>query len=313
MKASYPVRTFLFVAVALGLVLLAGGCATAAAKSTSVASFSTGVSAAKLQTQTTFDTVATFTRNASLDDAASADALNEGLFVTVPDAAASKAWLKAFDLFDRYAQHLSALASGGASADIEKNVGDLAKGFNTASQELKTAGVISSSPQLSAKPVAAFAALADTFLKLKGEKDALAFARQADPGMQAAYRGLAECIGTDANSGLRETVRETWNHQLIAIAQGFLQAKPAGAASGDQKVIEARKPIAQKYADTLAKRDAMDGQLASLQGSYTALASAHAAIAQGSEADLQSAVAFVRDELKHARDLQTQYEKTLAK
>jgi hypothetical protein len=282
------------------LLLIATGCTTI--NPTSATAFSTGITAARAQTKTAFDTVVSLSRSSSVDYASNQPSLNEEMLVSVPNAAAVAAWDEVLDPVEHYAQHLSSLASGGASTGTEDAMGSLAKQFNTTSSDLKSNTGVGNATQITTGPASALAAVAGALERARAVKQASEVAKATDNEIRGIFTALADAIGLSASSGLRGTVRANWNQQLIMITQDFLNAGSP----------EKRKPIVEKYVDLLNRRDAQDEQLAALRRTYLALADAHSALAKGNETDLRGAITFITSELKHARDLQAQFAKTLA-
>ena len=284
---------------ALGLLLAAAGCTTV--NPTSVTAFSTGVTAARAETSTAFETVVKQTRESAVDYAAAQPSLNEGLLVATPSPEAIAAWNRILDPLEHYAQHMSSLGTGGSSGDAQTAIGGLAKEFNATSADLKAKAGIGQAPQITAGPAAALATVAGALLDAHAEKEAAGIAKATDPAIRTMLTALADAIGPDAGSGLRGTVRGHWNQQLIDVTQDFLAAGTPAS----------RRPVVLRYIDLLNQRDASDDMLASLRSTYLALADAHTAIAKGSDADLRGAIDLISTELKHARDLQAQFAKTL--
>jgi hypothetical protein len=259
------------------------------------------VTAARAQTRTAFEAVASLTRAAAIDYAAGQPSLNEDMLVATPNAAAVAAWNGLFDPIEAYAAHLSGLASGGAAGRVETALGGLAQQFNTTSSHLEKAAAVGSGGQIAAGPASALADIAGALLRARGAKEASEIALGVDPQIRAFFAALAGAIGADATSGLRGTVWSNWNQRLIVITQEFLDAGTA----------EKRKPVVEKYVALVEKRAAQDEQLASLRGTYLALADAHSALARQNQDELRAAIDFIGGELKHARELQAEFQKTL--
>jgi len=283
----------------LPLLCLTVSCATA--NQTSATAFSTGVTAARAQTQTAFDAIVTTMRAASIDYASKQPMLNEGTVVSVPNAEAVAAWNGVLGPIEHYAQHLSALASGGAATGTEDAIGALAGEFNTVSSSLKSQGGLGKAGQVAVGPASALAAVAGALERARALKQVNELAKATNGEIRGMLTALADAIGASPATGLRGTVRASWDDQLIQITEDFQRA-----GSPAQRV-----PAVRDFVDTLSKRDAQDAQLASLRSSYLALADAHSAIAKGNEGEVRGALDFIMGELKHARDLQAQFAKTL--
>ena len=292
-------RTPLSTGCAALLLLCTAGCT--AINPTAAGSFSTGVTAVRAQTTAAFGAVTTITRAAAVDYAASSGELNDDELEGMPSAAAVAAWNRALDPVERYAQHLSALATGGPTDAVESAVGDLAKQFNATSSELSDKFKLGGGRQIAARPAGTLAEAAGGFLRARSAAQASVIAAKADPQIRQILATLAEAIGANSESGMRQKIGDHWKLHLSDLRREFRTATTP----------EQRKAIIEKYIALLDQRDAQDRQLAMLRDSYLTLADAHTAFARGSESDLRSAVDFVTNELRHAQDLQTQFAKTL--
>jgi hypothetical protein len=271
------------------------GCTTV--NSTSVSAFSTGVTATQAETKTSFDTIVSLTQTSSIDRIARLDKLDESQLITVPDAGAIKAWNGVLDPVSHYAQHLSALVSGDSTSGLDTALEGLSNEFKATSTDLKAKANIGNGAQIPAGVAAAFNAAADAILQARGQKESAAIAKITDSKIRLIFTTLADAVGSDSSIGIRGTVHANWDQQLGNLKVDFLNAG----------TIEKRRPVVVQFIAVMNQRDAEDDGLASLRNSYLALADAHAAIVSGSETGIRSAIDLISTELKHARDLQTQY------
>ena len=286
---------------ALGLLLFTTGCPTI--DRAGALSFSTGVTAARAQTKTAFDAVSAMTRDSAVDYAVTQDHLTEEALVAAPNTAAVAAWDEALDPIESYAQHLSSLVSADAKS-TEDAIGGLAKQFDDTSKNLKDKTNLGDAGQIAAGPASVIAEVVGALERARAQKEAAGVAKVTDPKIRAVFTALADALGTDhATPGLRATVWANWEQRLGADKVAFLRAGTP----------DKRRLIVKDYVDLLNKRDAQDTVLAALRGTYLKLADAHTALAKGQTADLGAAINYITAELKHARDLQDQFTKTLTK
>lgn len=272
------------------LTLALAGCASVNPAATTT--FSTAVAAARGQTQTAFASVQEITRTTAIDRAVEQAQLTPDVFEIVPSPQVVEGWNAVMDGVERYAQHLAALAGGGDPTPLDTAVGELAK-------ELKVTS-IQHAPKVNASLGAAVAAFADALLKARAQRQVAAAAAATDPEIRRVFTVLADRIGADDTTGLRGSSKENWDQCL-----GDLNLSFRGAPK------ELRRSIVVAYAKLLAEREACEVQLAQLRRTYLALADAHTALARGNDADVRTVVEFLSAELKHARDLQARYTKTL--
>jgi anion-transporting ArsA/GET3 family ATPase len=95
--------------MALGLLAFTTGCPTV--DRGGAQTFSTGVTAARARTKTTFDAVVGLTRTSAIEYAVKQDRLTEEELVAVPNSEAVAAWNEALDPVESYAQHLASLVA----------------------------------------------------------------------------------------------------------------------------------------------------------------------------------------------------------
>lgn len=265
-----------------GLLLLAAACATV--QQPQVEAFHQGVSAAKMQMDTAFASINRMVTQDEIDRAITLPNLKDEDVLAVLDADSIARWDTAFAKIDQYAANLTLLISP-----------DNANDFGTATEGL--AGEIAKlSPNALPAPTVAtaFAEFGRLLIEVKGQHDAIAAARTADPGIQKVFSEMAAVIGESSQQagGLRATVRSHWQLRMADQRANFL------AVQG-----EARRGVVTGYIALRDQRDAQDLQLGMLRQSILDLASAHGALARGSNIDLNSAVALIQQELDATRAL----------
>jgi len=265
-----------------GLLLFAAGCATV--QQPQVEAFHQGVSAAKVQMDTAFASINRMVTQDEIDRAITLPNLKDEDVLAVLDAYSIARWDTAFAKIDQYAANLTLLISP-----------DNANDFGAATEGL--AGEIAKlSPNALPSPTVAtaFAEFGRLLIEVKGQHDAIAAARTADPGIQKVFSEMAAVIGESSQEagGLRATVRSHWQLRMDDQRANFL------AVQG-----EARRGVVTNYIALRDQRDAQDLQLGMLRQSILDLASAHGALARGSNIDLNSAVALIQQELDATRAL----------
>jgi hypothetical protein len=270
-----------------GLLLFAAACATV--QQPQVEAFHQGVDTAKLQLDTAFASINQMVTADEIDRAITLPNLKEEDVVVVLDADSIARWDTAFAKIDQYAANLSLLISP-----------DNANEFGTA-----TEGLAASLAQLSPNALpstgvsTAFAEFGRLLIEVKSQHDAVAAARTADPGIQQVFSEMAAVIGESnkTEGSLRATVRSHWQLRMDAKRADFL------AVQGD-----ARRSIVTDYIDYRDRRDAQDLQLGMLRQSILDLATAHGALARGSNVDLNSAIALIQQELDATRALAEKFQ-----
>jgi hypothetical protein len=265
-----------------GLLSLAAGCATV--QQPQVEAFHQGVSAAKVQLDTAFASINRMVTQDEIDRAITLPNLKDEDVIAVLDADSIARWDTAFAKIDQYAANLTLLISP-----------DNAKDFGTATQGLADA-IATLSPNSLPSPTlsTAFAEFGRILIEVKGQHDAVAAARTADPGIQKVFSEMAAVIGESSQGAgsLRGTLRSHWQLRMDDKRADFL------AVQG-----EARRSVVTNYIALRDQRDAQDLQLGMLRQSILDLAAAHGALARGSNIDLNSAVALIQQELDATRAL----------
>jgi len=281
--------------MALGLLAVTG-CTTI--DPASAQAFSTGVTAARAQTRTAFDTMSALSREAAIDYAITQNHLSEEALVSVPSRAAVDAWSDALAPFEQYAQHLAIVVSSTAAKDVEDSMAKLVQQFNATSDNLEKKAGIDGTGQISPGLATALTEVASYLSRLHAQNDAVRTAAVADPQIRRAFIAFADAIGESPRSaGLRGTAWAAWAQFIGKVKLQYLE-------TGDR---DRRRALAQEFISLLGKRDAQDETLASLRQTFLSLADAHSALAKGNAADLRGAVSLIAEELKHARELQARF------
>ena len=276
----------------LFLTLLITGCVTI--DSTSVEQFSTGVTAAKSQTQIALNGVADRSREEAITYAVLKNELNEKIFIETPTPETIEAWDRAFAAVERYSQSLASLVSPGAAKNFDQAAQDLAAQFNKTAEHLQTNHIVTESPQISPGIATAFTKVGELLLRAKGQATARKVAAATHPEIQRIFTLMAEAIGdSHGTPSIRATDYAIWQVKARDLKPDFLNASSP----------EAKRQIVVRYSDILKLRDQQDQSLSALRRSLLALADAHHALAQGNDPSLKASVAIVVAEAKRTRDL----------
>lgn len=273
------------------LAVLWAGCRTV--PPAGVASFSTGVSAAKGQTSLAFQAATDLTSDAIIDFAASQPTLVDTNFLPVLDPASLAVWDNVFAALQKYARNLTLLTSPDLTKDYENGVVNLAAEVKQLGGDLKTQNMISEAPSLSPSLSAAFTELGELLFRAKAQHDAKAVLSQTDPTIKAIFTAMANAIGSSQTSDLRGTVHAHWAQRKAALKVSFLEARTPAE----------RRTIAAQYASLMNGQITQDLALASLQRSFLALADAHHSLAQGSYPGAAAAIAAVEQEVQNTQNL----------
>ena len=278
--------------LSLLLNLFITGCATV--DPTAVGQFSTGVTAAKSQTQLALTAIATSSREEAINYAILKNELDEQVFVETPTPATIEQWDRTFTVLEHYSQTLASLVSPDAAQGFDQAAENLAAQFNATAADLQTNLLVPEAPQLSPSLATAFTKVGDLILRAKSTASARKIARATDPQIQQVFTLMAEAIGdSHATAGLRATAYAFFQDKARDLKPDFLTAKTP----------DAKRQIILNYSDILQKRDAQDQALTSLRRSLLALADAHHALAQGNNPSLKASVGVVMDEVARTRDL----------
>jgi hypothetical protein len=281
-------RLSFLVCVALSLVVIS----CASVRQDKLSTFSDGISAAKNQANTAFVAVNALASDAIIDYAAKQTTLDDKYFFEVLDSESIGRWNDVFSAMEKYSQSLVTLTGTDITKNYRNSTSDLASQMTETSQKLKTEGLVSSAPQLSAGLATAFAELGNVLLEAKASRDAKNAIRKADPTVQKIFVGMADVIGANGKKGIRGTVYTHWELIKGAKKVDFLSADPAG-----------KRSTAADFADAMSKQMAQDLMLASLQKSLRALAEAHHALALDSKFEVKAAIAMVEQEAKNTKEI----------
>ena len=259
-----------------------------------VADFSTGVSAAKIQSSLAFQGVTDLTSESIIDYAASQPTLVDTNFMPVLDPASLAVWDKVFTALQKYAQNLALLTSPNLTKDYEDGMVNLAAEVTQVGGDLKRQKMISEVPALSPSLSAAFTELGDLLLRAKAQHDAKAVLVHTDPTIKTIFTTMADAIGASRTKNLRGTVSAHWDQRKAVLQGGFLARTNTPAD---------RRTFAAQYASALNGQISQDLALASLQRSFLALVDAHHALAQGSNPGAAVALAAVEQEVQNTQNL----------
>lgn len=272
--SKYSIRGLVFAAL-----LLVAACASV--PPVQVGEFRTGANAVKVQLDTTFAAVNKLASEDAIDRAATLPNLTEDELEPVLKREDIARWDAAFAAIDEYAANLNLLLSPEHATD-----------FGTATEGLGTA-LNSLDLNISPGIATGFAELGRLLITAKAELDAIGAARIADPGMQQIFSAMAEAIGESNDRGIRGTVWAHWTD--IRMANKKLEFLEAGET--------ARRSTVVAFVELRDQRDAQDLQLGSLRQSLLNLATAHHALAEGSNIDLATAISRIQQELAATRAL----------
>jgi hypothetical protein len=211
-----------------------------------------------------------------VDRAVTLPALSESDIGVVLSRDSISKWDMAFASIEKYASNLSLLTSP-----------DQANEFSTATEGL-AAELAKLSPNALPSPgvATAFTELGRLLIEAKADSDALRVAQTVDPAMQQIFSTMAAAIGENNQKGIRGTVWEHWQLRMGVRQSQFLQA------SGD-----ARRADVLAFINLRDQRDAQDLQLGGLRQSILDLGVAHAALARGSNVELNAAIDQIQREL----------------
>ena len=285
---------------ALALLLAAAaGCRTASPDS--VAAFSSGVTAARTQSQEAFSAVNDLVADASLDYAAAQPRLLEANFAAGLDAESLDAWDQVLGKLEKYAQHLQALTSPQLAKPFEDATVSLSGELKDFGRHLQQSGLTDKAPQLSPSLATAFTELADLVIRIHANARARDVLRDTDPEISRICRSLADSVGTTRTNGVRGTVNAHWTQQLAEQKAAFLGKTDFGD----------KRAIAATFRKLLQNQTAQDLVLLSLRRSLLQLAELHHALAQGDRLSAQGAAAAIAGEVQHTRDLYDRFTTTL--
>jgi hypothetical protein len=290
MKTNFPLGMHAYLAgFTLSLALV--GCASV--RQDKLKTFSEGVTTTKTQADAAFVAVNALASDAVVDYAAKQKTLDDKYFFDVLDSVSIARWDATFSALEKYSQSLILLTGSDITKSYRDATGELASQITETGQKLKTEGLISSAPQVSAGLATLFAELGNVLLEAKANADAKGTIRRADPTVQRIFNQMADAIGATGKEGIRGVVYTHW--ELVKGSQkvDFLEANE----------LSGKKAVASQFSDAKSRQQAQDLTLASLEKSLRALAEAHHALALDSKLEVAAAVAIVKQEAKNTKEL----------
>ncbi len=290
MKISHVKRFLLTCPLAFGL-LVSAGCRTTPPDS--VAAFSSGVTAARTQSQEAFSAVNDLVADASVDYAAAQPRLLESSFAAGLDATSLEAWDQVLAKLESYARHLQALTSPELSKAFEDATVNLGHELNDFGQHLQQTGLTGKAPELNPGLATDFTELASLFIRFHAQARAREVLGKTDAEVGRICRSLADSLGATQTNALRGTVNAHWTQRLAEQKAAFLTA----TNTADKRAVAAA------FRKLLQNQTAQDLVLLSLRRSLLQLADLHHALAQGDRLSAQSAANAIANEVQHTRDL----------
>jgi hypothetical protein len=267
---------------AAGAVLLALAACTTAPSRDAIPPFRQGVVTADQQTSSAFADVNGFLRRQQIERALMQDALTEDLFFEALASSDIAKWHRAFALIDSYAEKLERLLDPDQRAGVQDELSALGEKIEAIRAEQLPAGIS-----------AAFTRFGGLLVQLKAERDALEAIHKADPAIQQIFGAMMDAIGADPESGVRGTVRTSWETILARI-----DVREFRRASGDA----VKRAAVLRYVEALDERDAQDGLLNSIRLSLATLAKAHQELAAGRRVSTGALIRLVQDEYQAYRE-----------
>jgi hypothetical protein len=284
----------------LAALLVLTGCKTV--PSEQLAAFSSGVSAARNQSQEAFAAVNEMIADVSLDYAAEQKHLTEASFAAGLDEASLQVWDQVFQHLGAYAQHLADLTSPTVGKEFEDETVNLSGNLKNFGEHLKDADVVAKVPQIDPSIATGFAKLGGLLIRMRAQGQARKVINEIDPEVGRILRGMADTVGASATNGIRGTVTSHWTQLLTRPKLQFLE---------QTNNIPARRQIATEFRDLLQRRTAQDLTLLSLRRSLLQLAELHHALAQGQSWTAQSAAAAIMAEIQQTRELNARFREKL--
>lgn len=179
-------------------------------------------------------------------------------------------WSNAFDVLDDYLAALQQLVAPERAAETSTQLDGIAnrlRGGNFGAQ-------------LPGAATAAFATFAGALVQAREERTATAIMRRIDPEFQQVMTGMAEAIGQDDKTGLRQTVRLYWLGKFADVRSSYVAITGNDVAATDR-----RRAVVAQFVKAMRDRDADLRNLAAIRTSLLALGAAHTAAARGSSGD----------------------------
>ncbi len=284
--------------LALGLALVAG-CKTA--PSDSLTAFSTGLSAARTQSQEAFAAVNEMVAGTSVDFAAKQPTLTEASFSAGLDDQSLQAWDEILEKLAQYARDVQALTSPGQAREFGEATVNLSGELKDFATHLQQAGLINKSPSIGPAIATGFTQMGELLIRLHGQIRARQVLMQADPEVRRILQAMAEAVGASTAHGIRGTVQAHWDQQLAERKVAFLNAPD----------FAAKRLIASEFRDMLRRRSAQNLVLVSLRRSLLQLADVHHALSQGQNVTADLAATAIDTELQETRDLNNRFQEKL--
>ncbi|MDX2148924.1 MAG: hypothetical protein SFZ23_15520 [Planctomycetota bacterium] len=293
--ASAKARRAMTLVLGLVTLLVLGGCPTV--DKADVASWREAVVAAREQSQLSFKAVNQLVRESQVARASQLDRLSEQDFTPALEGNAIDRWNGALSAMAAYAGALEQLLS----PEQGKGVGESLR--RTGAQLGKTAEI----PALAQDGVLsrAIGGLGTALVNAAANAKAREIMLQADPSVQELCLAMGNILLWERmetkqgmsepeliRSGVVVTVEETWDNRLAKLQADFR------GASTDQKPRQVRA-----YVEALNSKEAAVGAILSLRSTILDLAPAHAAAAQGRQADLDSIIASAREQIEIVKEL----------
>jgi hypothetical protein len=278
------------------LLALTAGCKTVSPPAT--AAFSTGITAAREQTDLAFKAVNQLASDTILDYAAAQPTLNEKNFFVVLEPESIAAWDRIFGVLEKYSQSLVVLTSPNLTEDYRKSALDLAQQIKDTGEKLRETHVVSEVPALSPSLSTAFTKVGEILLQAKAQADARRILRETDPHIRQAFVQMADAIGAGTDKNIRGTVRAHWVQ---------LKAEKQAAFLSTSDAVQKRK-VAVEFSELIQQQRTQDMTLASLRRSLLALADAHHALAEGQDLSVSAALAQIKAEIDDTKALYQQFE-----
>lgn len=264
--SRYPKFAPLAVAFALALA----GCATPGPILTSsVGTIRTGLDQADQQSELVFHNANATAREIDIVRvlANPAPNLREDDFPLALAPDDIEQWSNAFGALDRYLATVQKLVDPARATATADNLDGLAKELREGPLGLKLPGAAT----------AAFSTFAGALVQARAERSATGVMRRVDPAFTEVMSGMADAVGADDKSGLRQTIRLYWAGKLANLRTAYAAVPPGPA--------DARKAIVLKFTKAMDDRDTQLRDLGGLRTSLLALGEAHSAAARGDGGD----------------------------
>lgn len=273
---------FYIPALALAALLACAGCAISPDRAL-IPPFRQGVTTAGRQATESLNDINAFFRQQQIERATTLPNLSEEDFLAGIDPRDIAGWEHAFSVMDIYAKAIESLLSDENRAGFEEELTGVATKANALADG-----------QIPAELSAVFIRLAGRMLQIKGEQDALAILRTAEPAIQDVFSEMMAAIGDDRESGLRGSLWTAWAQILERINVNDFRASDSERE---------KRSAATRFVKALDERDAQDASLASIRLSLSSLAAAHTKMAEGRPVAAGDFIVIAQDEYRNFRKL----------